>query len=447
MELNAYRIILTAVFMCALAFPACAVGGDMGWYNIHCNVDGASVYFDGNYMGEISGNVLSVGVYTTATPYSKVSVQKSGYYTASTSLPGTPAAGESADVYVTLNKMATATPTESGTGGLYISTSPSGASIFLNNVYQGLSPLTISGLKSGTTYSVEAEKDGYDSSSQNVYISGGYTQSVYLSLETPGSISVTSNPSGAYVAMNGNIVGKTPYVITGLSSGDHEIEVSKNGYYNYKKTVNVVQGTQISVYAVLDPILANNEILVKSNPSGAKIYLDGVYVGETMDKVYYPVENVADGSHKITLTLEGYSDYTTSVVMSGTSVKVYAEMSAGSSSGTGLLSVSSNPSGAMIYLDDGYQGVTTPYTLSGISPGEHTVMLRLSGYQDTYSKITVYAGQTSTLKMGLSSSSQATTTKTGEQTPVQTQSSPLPLTVATAGVFGGIALYMMKKKE
>ncbi|MDD4127252.1 MAG: PEGA domain-containing protein, partial [Methanomicrobium sp.] len=283
---------------------------------------------------------------------------------------------------------------------------------------------------------------GYDSVSKNVYLNSGYTQNVYLSLGSPGSISVTSDPSDAYVSVNGNTVGKTPYVITGLSAGEHEVEVTKNGYYNFKKTVNVVEGAQFSVYAVLEPIASTNEILVTSEPSGAKIYLDGVYVGETMNGVSYPVQNVANGQHQLKLTLAGYSDYTTSVTMTGTAVNIYADMEAGSPQQKGLLTVSSTPAGAMIYMDDVYQGVITPYTISAVVPGEHTIMLRLSGYQDTYSKVTVYSGQTSTLTIGMSS--QATST-TGSTTPVPTQSSPgFAVFLAASGIFAG---YLIQKRD
>ncbi len=425
----------------ALAQPVCAVGGEMGWYTIHCNINGAGVYFDGVYKGEIAGGVLSVGVYSTGTPYSQVSVQKSGYYTATTSLPAGPSAGETVDVYVTLNPQPTPTQTSSQNGALYVTTSPSGARIHLNDVYQGLSPLTVSGLKSGISYTVEAEMDGYKSSETSVYVYGGYTQNVYLSLKSPGSVSVTSDPADAYVAVNGKTYGKTPYVITGLSSGEHEIEVTKNGYYNYKKTVNVIENSQVSVYAVLNPISSINQILVTSDPYGAKIYLDGVYVGETMDGVSFPVLDVSNGNHQLRLTLPGYSDYTTSVMMSGATISVFADMDAGSYVNSGLLAISSTPSGAMVYIDDVYQGVTTPYTLSGISPGERTVLLRLSGYQDTYSKVMIYSGQTSTLTMGLSQSSGATSS----QTPAPTKALPGFLSVLAAS--GIMIAYIIKKKD
>ena len=100
------------ILMLTLIIPnAAAVGGDMGWYNIYCNVDGASVYFDNEYKGLTSGGVLTVAVYTTAKPYTTVRVDKAGYYSATSSLPAMPAAGTTSSVYITLNP--TASPTSS----------------------------------------------------------------------------------------------------------------------------------------------------------------------------------------------------------------------------------------------------------------------------------------------------------------------------------------------
>lgn len=41
------------------------IGGDEGWYRVHCNIDGADVYFDGHYQGTTYGGSLDVPVYTT----------------------------------------------------------------------------------------------------------------------------------------------------------------------------------------------------------------------------------------------------------------------------------------------------------------------------------------------------------------------------------------------
>ena len=407
MEQRSYIGAAAAVLlMLVLIIPnAAALGGDEAWYNIHCNVDGASVYFDNEYKGQTAGGVLSVAVYTTGKPYSTVKVEKSGYYPATSSLPPTPAAGTSRDVYVTLNQIPS--PTTPSTGTLNIRTSPSGARIHVNDVYQGVSPITLDYLQAGKTYLIEAEMNGYESVTQSVYLNPGETRDVLLTLSSPGSVSVTSYPSDAYVSVNGVAKGRTPCVITGLSSGTHEIEVTLNGYYNWKKSVDVIEGTQISVYAELQPISSVNQILVTSTPWGAKIYLDGVYLGETLNGAAFPIQDVSNGQHTLKLTLAGYADYVTPVTMNGATISINADMTQ-SSANAGTIALSSSPEGSMVYLDNGYTGQITPCNLYNVAAGEHTVMLRLSGYQDTYSRVVVTPGQVSTLTMSMAPGSSPT---------------------------------------
>lgn len=58
---------------------------------------------------------------------------------------------------------------------------------------------------------------------------------------------------------------------------------------------------------------------------------------------------------------------------------------------TGTLQFSSSPAGAEVYFDGEYRG-TTPATLSGVSPGSHTLEYRLSGYTTWTGTVDVPAG-------------------------------------------------------
>ncbi len=57
----------------------------------------------------------------------------------------------------------------------------------------------------------------------------------------------------------------------------------------------------------------------------------------------------------------------------------------------GTLQVTSSPSGAEIYLDNEYRG-STPATVSGIDPGNHTLEFRMSGFRSWKTDVTVAAG-------------------------------------------------------
>ncbi len=93
------------------------IGGDMGWYIIHCNIDGATVLLDDANKGEISQGMVYVPVYSTATPYKSFTVKKEGYTPYTGTISRLPSKGESVDLYATLNPVATPTATPAGIGG------------------------------------------------------------------------------------------------------------------------------------------------------------------------------------------------------------------------------------------------------------------------------------------------------------------------------------------
>ncbi|MCX6685142.1 MAG: PEGA domain-containing protein, partial [Methanoregula sp.] len=69
--------------------------------------------------------------------------------------------------------------------------------------------------------------------------------------------------------------------------------------------------------------------------------------------------------------------------------------------GSGSLLVTTTPPGAQVYVDGGIKGIT-PTTIPGLSPGAHSIVLKMEGYQDLTTSITITTGQTSEYSTGLS---------------------------------------------
>jgi hypothetical protein len=181
------------------------IGGDAGWFVIHGNVNGASVYFDNSYKGMISGGVLNVQVYTTGTPFSTYRVEKTGYATASGYLPSPPAKGSTRDVYVTLNTVTTPTPagtTIGGNQGWYvIHANVDGAEVTLDNEKKGVisqGTLTVSIYSTGTPYrTLNVKKEGYVPFTSSITsIPGkGETVDLYATLNPVPTTSPTTSPT------------------------------------------------------------------------------------------------------------------------------------------------------------------------------------------------------------------------------------------------------------
>jgi hypothetical protein len=400
-----------SVLLCALAclvlLPyAAALGGSEGWIEVRCNVNGASVLFDGAYKGVISDGSLTVPVYTTATPYHSVTVEKSGYYTYSGELT-MPAAGATTTVYATLNPVPVP-PTQPPTqyGSISVESQPSGAQIYFNGNYRGTSPLIISDVWPGS-YTINAEMSGYRIFTTTTSVSSGSRSSVFCSLSplnTAGALYVYSDPSGSNLYLDAVYKGKTPMTIGNIAAGTHILEVDHAGYYDWKSTVEVPSGGTKTVSASLNPMPSSSVgwIYVSSSPGGASVSLDGTNVGQTPYSGPLKLNNIATGSHAVAMSLAGYAPYTTQAfVTSNTVTEVSAILQPSAPvSATGGISVSSTPPGANVLLDNNFIGVT-PLNLNAVAAGSHTVTIEMEGYQDYSVTTPVNAGATSTVSAAL----------------------------------------------
>jgi len=63
--------------------------------------------------------------------------------------------------------------------------------------------------------------------------------------------SFTSTPSGADITVDGRYVGSTPSVVS-VSTGNHEVVVSLQGYAAWKRELRVSEGSELTVNAVLE---------------------------------------------------------------------------------------------------------------------------------------------------------------------------------------------------
>ncbi|NQE04906.1 hypothetical protein C5S32_03450 [ANME-1 cluster archaeon GoMg1] len=310
------------------------------------------------------------------------------------------------------------TPTPPATGSISVSSSPSGARIYVDGSYKGRTPETNTHVSPGS-HTVKLKHDGYYDWSTSIKVTAGSTSYVSASLTpipypTVGFISVTSSPSNAYIHLDGSYKGTTPKAITHVSPGSHTIELEHSGYYDWTSTVRVGAGSTSYVSTPLTPIPSPTTgfISVSSSPSGANVYLDGAYQGITSASGDLIIVAIAPGHHTVSLDLSGYQHWETGVdvTVGGTSyvsaslVPTHAPTPAPA---TGTIAVSSSPSGANVYLDDTYKGIT-PLTITDVSTGTHTIKVKLDGYQDWSTSMQVTVGGTSSVPASLTPSTTPT---------------------------------------
>jgi hypothetical protein len=142
-------------------------------------------------------------------------------------------------------------PTRTSTGSIRVTSIPSGASLFLDGIAKGVTPLTLSSLEPGT-YSILLEKEGYADYKKDVSVSAGRSTTLSARLvPLYGSLQIKSSPSNATVLLDGAPAGATPLVIGDLTPGEHTVSISKTGYQPPNRTATVVAGQQKLLFVTL----------------------------------------------------------------------------------------------------------------------------------------------------------------------------------------------------
>ncbi|HLP80105.1 MAG TPA: PEGA domain-containing protein [Acidobacteriota bacterium] len=126
---------------------------------------------------------------------------------------------------------------------------PSGASVYFDNIYQGVGPVTVNNICPGS-HQVKLTLNGYMDYTTTVNVQG-QPISISPSLTGAGALTVTSTVGGAKVYVDGVLAGNAPVTIPKVAVGSHQVRVSAKSYTDYSTTVTVSQGQTTTVSATL----------------------------------------------------------------------------------------------------------------------------------------------------------------------------------------------------
>jgi len=193
---------------------------------------GADVYVDGSHRGVTPLRLSSQPGQRT------VRIERSGYRTFETSVRLAP--GESRRIDAALEPVR-------AVGTLRIESEPSGADVYLNGRYQGVTPLTARDLAPGE-YLVDLERDGYRTENRSATVRAGESLTVRASLSPLlGTLVLRANVGGAEVFLDGRPAGTIPsgsgvLEIGSLAPAEVEVTVVAVGYTTEVTRVRIVSG-------------------------------------------------------------------------------------------------------------------------------------------------------------------------------------------------------------
>ena len=200
---------------------------------------GASVYLDGILRGQ------TPITFTTNPGTHTLKLSLSGYVTKITTF--TISSGQRRTFNYTLNKVVEY-------GSLKIDSNPQGAKVYIDNVYRGTSPLSISNIRVGT-HEVRLRMSGYKDWVRNVYVTPNRRTDVYASLVPSvvyGDLILSSGVPGSKVFLNGTYKGKIDangkLEITDVIPGDYELTVIVDGYRTVVQDIYITGGERTYIY-------------------------------------------------------------------------------------------------------------------------------------------------------------------------------------------------------
>ncbi|ACM23910.1 PEGA domain-containing protein [Thermotoga neapolitana] len=185
---------------------------------------------------------------------------------------------------------------------LSLSSSPSGADVYINGDYRGKTPLTLN-LSPGN-YSVTFRKEGYREETRYITLGEGESRSIHIDLKPlRATLRLRTDPVGVDVYMDGRYAGTTSEsgLTIVLDPGTYSIRLEKEGYETDSFTVNLKAGEEKEVFRRLEEKVVFSEVRIETQPSGATVYLNGYYHGETPITIY-----VQTGTYEITIVKPGY---------------------------------------------------------------------------------------------------------------------------------------------
>ena len=276
---------------------------NFGYINISTSPEhGAKVFVDGDYIGEspIKTDKLASGTHTVRVMKEMFKMKEQSF---------TVNDGQNTDANITM---------AANFVTLTINTDAD-AEIYVDEEYKGKGRWT--GRISDGSHIFEARKQNHKPTKKTLDLVLGENKTIALEAPKPvnGSIEINSSPMEANIYIDGKSYGTTPNYINEILIGTHTLKLEKAGCTPITKTITIKEGETLTVNEKLQ---TGKEIVIKTDNSGDKIFVDNNYVGLS------PITtSLAFGSHTIKAERDGKTTSKTINVSQGSHVETHGRVS------------------------------------------------------------------------------------------------------------------------
>jgi len=135
-------------------------------------------------------------------------------------------------------------------GSLFVNSTPTNATVYLNGEEKGVTPLTISNLIPWQPYQLQLRLFKYHDWSANIFVDPGGNEKIEVNLKPKpeGFIYVTSIPPAICVYLDDELIGKTPLRKFAVNPGEHTLKViTQEDHFSQTKRITVLPEKTIFV--------------------------------------------------------------------------------------------------------------------------------------------------------------------------------------------------------
>ena len=189
-----------------------------------------------------------------------------------------------------------------GWSDVFISSIPEGAAVSVGGKAAGNTPLKIE-LPEGS-HQLEINAEGFKTWQTRLTVKPNQPQTIKdIRLEpADGTLALQTRPSGANITVDEKFVGKTPLKIKISANSEHQIRISKAGYENVSRRVQVATGKTKTLAVDLKPVRGIIRFTVE--PEDAQLVLNGKNQGKVPREL-----NLVAVSHQLEIIKKGYTPY------------------------------------------------------------------------------------------------------------------------------------------
>ena len=245
--------------------------------------------------------------------------------------------------------------------GVTVTSEPSGATVYIDGVTRGKTPLTIS-LPPGS-HRVKLVYKTFTISDTFTLEPGA---SVTLHYTFNGTLIVTTKPPKSRVRINGKCMGFTPVRVE-LRPGTYDLWVI-NGPLSFRRNIRIKPGRVLNISVVF-----NGTLIVETRPEGIPVKVDGSDAGKTPVRM-----EVEPGPHHVVINFKNRTIIRTLNIEPGGYGRVFIQFNS-------TLTVDITPPDAQVYLDGKLLAAAKFGKPLKLDPGQHVVLAYCGGH--TYRRI------------------------------------------------------------